>query len=227
MTPLSADVLAVIPARGGSRGLPRKNVLQFCGRPLIAWTIAAALESGVAGRVIVSTDDEEIAAVAREAGAEVPFLRPAELATDEATTLDVALHLLDTLALQPAWLLLLQPTSPLRTASDICAAAALAGESDAVVSLASASQWLHRVDRDGFLEPLVDVPMTRRQDAPPAYALNGAIYLVRTEALRRERTFCPRRTRAYIMPPERSVDIDTALDWTWAQMLAEDSPCSG
>ena len=140
-------VLAVIPARAGSKGIPRKNLAPLGGRPLIAWTIAAALAAKSVGRVIVSTDSPEIADAARALGAEVPFLRPAELATDESESLPVLVHAAATADPdgQAAGGALLQPTSPLRTADDIDAAAALAGEDvDAVVSVATAAThpWL-------------------------------------------------------------------------------------
>lgn len=214
-------VLALIPARSGSKGLPGKNIRSFHGRPLLHWTIAAARESGVAERVIVSTDDAAMAEIAQAGGAEIPFLRPPELARDETPMLDVALDVLE--KLEADALLLLQPTSPLRGAADIRAAAALLGDFDAVVSVAPVKQhphWLQRIDDAGGLRPYeASSEAARRQELPPVYMLNGAIYFVRTEALRRERTFRPARTRAYIMPPERSVDIDTEIDWQLAELL--------
>ena len=215
-------VLALIPARAGSKGLPGKNVRPFRGRPLIAWSIEAALESGLATVVWVSTDGEEIASVARGAGAEVPWLRPAELATDTASSLDVALHALD--AYGPVdWLLLLQPTSPLRTAEDIRAAARLVDEeTDAVVSVCPAHPltYFRRETNEGYLAPLTEDAAARRQDTQAPWLLNGAMYLVRTEVLRATRQFLPPRTRPYVMPALRSVDIDTEEDWEMATLLA-------
>jgi CMP-N,N'-diacetyllegionaminic acid synthase len=220
------DVLALIPARSGSRGLPGKNIRSFHGRPLLHWTIAAARESGIAERIVVSTDDAAMAEIAQAGGAEIPFLRPAELARDETPMLDAVLDALTKLEAD-GWtadaVLLLQPTSPLRRAADIQAAAALLGDFDAVVSVAPVKQhphWLQRIDETGRLQPYELAPEAAcRQELPPVYMLNGAIYLVRTEALRRERTFRPARTRAYVMPPERSVDIDTEIDWQMAELL--------
>jgi CMP-N-acetylneuraminic acid synthetase len=219
-------VLALIPARSGSRGLPGKNIRSFHGRPLLHWTIAAARESGVAERIVVSTDDANMAAIARAGGAEIPFLRPAELARDETPMLDAvldALTKLETDGFVADALLLLQPTSPLRAATDVQAAAALLGEFDSVVSVTPVKQhphWLQRIDTTGQLNPYEPAPEAAcRQDLPPVFMLNGAIYFVRTEALRRERTFRPARTRAYVMPPERSVDIDTEMDWQLAELL--------
>lgn len=219
-------VLALIPARSGSKGLPGKNVREFHGRPLLHWTIAAVRESGVAERVIVSTDDAAMAEIARAGGAEIPFLRSPELARDETPMLDVALDVLAKLEAEGFTadaLLLLQPTSPLRSTKDVQAAAALLGDADAVVSVAPVKQhphWLQRIDDEGRLQPYQPtVETARRQDLPPVFMLNGAIYFVRTEALRRERTFRPGNTRAYVMPPERSVDIDTEMDWRLAELL--------
>jgi N-acylneuraminate cytidylyltransferase len=219
-------VLALIPARSGSRGLPGKNIRSFHGRPLLHWTIVAARESGVAERVLVSTDDPALAEIAQAGGAEIPFLRPPELARDETPMLDAVLDALTKMeakGFSADALLLLQPTSPLRGAADIQAAAALLGDDDAVVSVAPVKQhprWLQRIDESGRLLPYEDAPEAAcRQELPPVFMLNGAIYFVRTEAFRRERTFRPVRTRAYVMPPERSVDIDTEMDWQLAELL--------
>lgn len=224
-------VVALIPARGGSKGIPRKNIAPLAGRPLIAWTITAALASGRLQRVIVSTDDEEIAHVAREHGAEVPFLRPPELAGDESTAVDVALHALDALGTPgPDALLLLQPTSPLRSATDICDAIDLAEQSqaDAVIGICEATPhpYLARsLDADGKLRNFSTVPpqLTRRQDYPPAYVLNGAIYLNRCASLRATRSFEPPGALGFIMPPERSIDIDAPLDLQIAESLLKNA----
>lgn len=217
------SALAVIPARSGSKSLPGKNVRLFHGRPLLHWSISAARESGVAERIIVSTDDEEIATIARAGGAEVPFLRPAALAQDDSPMLDVMLDLLTRLESVPENVLLLQPTSPLRNADDLRRAAALLADADAVVSVTAAKhhpQWLQRISPEGLLEPFTREPAPAcRQDLPKVYALNGALYLVRTTALRAERTFRPARTLAYEMPAERSVDIDSELDWRLAELV--------
>lgn len=220
--------VALITARGGSAGLPGKNIADLGGRPLIAWTVEAALGAPSVMRVIVSTDSEEIAEAARRAGAEVPFLRPAHLATSEATSIDVALHALDWLAAEerpdggsgePEWLLLLQPTSPFRTAQDIEAAIALVGvhpEARAVLGVREGAppNWLLRVDVEGRATPWIEgAPSgTRRQDEGALYVPNGAIYLARSEALRRDRSFRAVPAYAYLMPPDRSLDIDTAWD---------------
>lgn len=219
-------MLALIPARGGSKGLPRKNVLPLAGKPVIAWSIEAALAAPSVSRVLVSTDDVEIAETARRAGGDVPWLRPANLASDTATSLDVALHALDHAGSDHEWLLLLQPTSPLRTTADIEAASAMREPGvDGVIGVCEA--MTHpllslREDADGFVAPFVEgTTPTRRQDLPGAYAINGAIYLVRVAALRAERTFKPTRTRPYRMPAERSIDIDTAWDLAVAELAIQ------
>ncbi len=211
------SVLALITARGGSKGLPGKNIAPVLGRPLIDFSIAAARAARGIDRVVLSTDDESIAAVARSAGCEVPFMRPAHLATDRASSMDVVLHALDTL---PAFdlVVLLQPTSPARSAQDIEAACALLlrHQASTCVSVTLAEQspyWMFNLGSDDRLQALIPAPAaTRRQDLPPTYLLNGAVYVARCEPLRRQRSFVAPDTVAYVMPPERSIDIDTASD---------------
>jgi N-acylneuraminate cytidylyltransferase len=210
-------VLALIAARGGSRGVPRKNLRIAGGKPLLAWTAAAARASRYVDRVVTSTDDEEIREEALRCGSEVPFLRPARLATDEATSVDVAL---DALGRLPGfdYLVLLQPTSPLRTADDIDRAIELCRASGApscvTVRRAAESPWWMYTLADGKrLEPVVaGARATRRQDLPAAYLLNGAVYVAETSALLAHRTFVMSGTVALEMPDERSIDIDTESD---------------
>ena len=218
-------VLAIIPARGGSKGLPRKNVLPVCGLPLIAWTVRAALGASCIVRTVVSTDDDEIADVARQAGAEVPFRRPAELATDTATSADVVAHVLESLCWQgPA--VLLQPTTPLRTAGDIDAAHTLWRNSGApsCVSVCEVveSPWLmFSIDGSGVLQRLLQEPLggLRRQDLPRAFILNGVLYFVEGARFLQDRQFLHPETVGYTMPACRSVDIDTAADMAEAERL--------
>lgn len=217
------EILGLVTARGGSKGLPGKNLRPLAGRPLIAWTIESARESRAISRVVVSTDDPFIAEVAREFGGQTPFLRPESLARDDSPHADVVLHALEWLdaneGRRPDAVMLLQPTSPLRTADDIDAASELMIHCDApaVVSLVETHHhpYLARsIDRKGRLTPFMthDLAYPRRQDLPPAYALNGAIYLCLSEALRSQRSFEPAGTIGYVMPPERSLQIDTAWD---------------
>lgn len=218
-------VLALIPARGGSKGVPGKNICALAGKPLIAWTIEAAQQAVCVDRVVVSSDDAAIVAVARQWGAEVPFVRPPELARDDTPGIDVVLHALACLP-DVEWLVLLQPTSPLRTAHDIDAAVARCWEAGApaCVSVTEAPTppwWLFRLTADGRLQSFLPDRQRpqRRQDAPTLYALNGAVYVARTDWLRRTRSFLTAETVAYAMPAERSVDIDTPLDLEIAACL--------
>ena len=222
---MSGPILAVITARGGSKGLPRKNVLPLAGRPLIGWSIAAALGSAAVGRVVVSTDDPEIAEVARAEGAEVPFLRPADLASDTASSLDVLRHAL-TECPGHDYFVLLQPTSPLRQASDIDAAWRLLKATGAAscvsVCETAESPWLMYLQSDeGRLSRLLPEPERglRRQDLPVAYRLNGAIYLARRAGFLATGRLIDPDTVALVMPPERSVDIDTLSDFDLAESL--------
>jgi CMP-N,N'-diacetyllegionaminic acid synthase len=218
------SVLALIPARGGSKGVPRKNVRTLGGKPLIAWTIEAARQAHSVSRIVVSTEDEEIAAVARAHGAEVPFMRPHALAQDTTPGMDVVFHALDQLDGCDD-VLLLQPTSPLRTAQDIDAIAELRARAQApsAVSVSAAPhppQWMYLMERPGQLRPLLDEPTpVRRQDAEEVYVLNGALYSARRDWLLTHRSFMSRQTLGYVMPAERSVDIDTLLDWRWVEFL--------
>jgi CMP-N-acetylneuraminic acid synthetase len=227
-----ATVLTLIPARGGSKGLPGKNIRPFLGKPLIARSIDAARDSGVAGRIVVSTDDREIADVSLAHGAEVPFLRPEDIAADASPVLAAALHAVDWFIehenWQASWLLLLQPTSPLRTPGDIQQAFHLLEptDADAVVGVSETKShpfWVKTLTDDGFLRPFVggqNAP-ARRQDLPPAFALNGMLYLVRVSTLREEGAFCPQRTLPLVIPSSRAFDIDTEQDFLIAEYAAQ------
>jgi len=226
------SIVAVLPARGGSKGIPRKNIRLLAGKPLIAWTIEAALAARSVDLVLTSTDDEEIAQVARKSGAQVPFLRPVELATDFASSEDVVLHALNWLQQnkgpQVEFVLLLQATSPLRSSEDIEAAVALQREkkANAVVSVCEVAhppQWLKRLEPNGELLPWqTGIEPSRRQDARRVYQLNGAIYLVKSSVFLKEKTFLPERTFGYLMPPERSLDIDTPWELYLADLILKD-----
>ena len=219
------SVLALVPARGGSKGLPRKNVLPLCGKPLIAWSIEAARRSRYVDRIIVSSDDQEILDAARGAGAEVPFVRPPALATDEASSMDVALHALDAVGQSYDYLVLLQPTSPLRRAEDIdgCLEACLKYDAPSCVSVTEPDKspfWMYTEDARGRLVPLFPGRDTdRRQELPVVQALNGAVYVSRTSSLRAHRKFLSAETVAWHMPRARAVDIDSDLDFRIAALL--------
>lgn len=226
--------VGLITARGGSKGIPQKNIRPLAGKPLIAWTIEAALRSRRLERVIVSTDDEEIAKVSREWGADVPFMRPAELAKDDSPHLEVIRHALGWLESESEaeldYLMLLQPTSPLRTCADIDRAIALGEEKDADAVISVCQTHDHpflskQVAADGKLLDFVQKPQgyLARQSLPPAYSLNGAIYLVRRSLLLERDDWYTDRTFAYIMPPERSLDIDTPWDLHLVDLILRDS----
>ena len=222
------SLLAFIPARGGSKGIPRKNIRSFCGKPLLQWSIDVALTAPSVDRVVVSTDDPEIAEIARAGGAEVPFLRPAELASDIASGIAPVLHVLQQLP-DVSDLLLMQPTSPLRRVEDVEAIIALRHKtgSDTVVSVTPSSKhpaWMYALSLDQVMQPLLDIPDDScRQQLPPAYVLNGALYLATRALLEQEKSFLTVDTVGYVMPPERSVDIDTLLDWQWGELLMQQS----
>lgn len=226
------QVLAVVPARGGSKGVPRKNIAPLGGRPLITYTIEAALGTGdLLSEVLVSTDDEEIAEVARIAGASVPFLRPGELATDVARSVDVVRHAVDHVESRDGsrfdWVLTLQPTAPFRSAADIEAALSLAAadpDCDSVISVVEVVDshpiFVKKLV-DGYIKPFCveEIEGIRRQDIdPPAFKRNGAIYLSRRTLLDRGE-LRGRAQRAYLMPPERSVNIDAPLDLIVAEAM--------
>lgn len=228
----SCRCLAVIPARAGSKGLSGKNILPLGGKPLIAHTIDAARAAHSIQRIVVSTESEEIARVAQQHGAEVPFLRPAELARDETPMLPVLQHVLRELTAteghQPEIIVLLQATSPLRRAEDIDRAVTLLEQTraDSVISLCAAEHhpaWMKRIEC-GLVVPFLEngPEFTRRQDLPPVYRLNGAIYVTRARVLLEENAILGRDTRALIMDNESSVDIDTPLDLKLAALILQE-----
>jgi N,N'-diacetyllegionaminate synthase len=222
-----SKVLSIIPARGGSKGLPRKNIAVLGGRPLIAYSIESALRSKWAGKVVVSTEDIEISKVSRRYGADV-LDRPEELAKDESSTISVVMHVLKTLeedGYVPEVVVLLQPTTPLRTSQDIDAAVDLFMKSDcdsvvSVCEMGHSPYWSFE-DKNGYLMPLFgeEYLHMRRQDLPPVYLPNGALFISRPEMLYRAKSFYSSRTLPYIMPPERSIDIDSATDLAEAELI--------
>ena len=220
-------ILAIIPARGGSKGIPRKNIKPLAGKPLIAWTIEVAFKAQGIDRVIVSTEDKEIALVAKKFGAEVPFMRPLTLAQDDTPGIAPVLHAIERLP-DYDWVLLLQPTSPLRSVEDIegiiqfCRDEA-APSAVTVTQVSKHPFWMYQRDDQHRLQPLIPnrTEITRRQDLPSAYALNGALYFARTDWLIQNQGFIGSETLGYVMPEERSVDLDTPQDWRWVEFLIE------
>jgi CMP-N,N'-diacetyllegionaminic acid synthase len=217
------DLLILVPARGGSKRLPGKNLRPLAGRSLIAHTAEAIAEAGLDAPAILTTDDAAIAEAGRRAGLRVPFLRPASLATDAATTVDAVLHALDWFkgdtGADPAAVMVLQPTSPLRGGGCLRAAVALlarrpeAGSIVAMTALHLPPSALFLADAAGHAEPLADD--ARR----PVYVPNGALYLTRTERLRAERSLYAEPILPLVLDPRRSVDIDTAADFALAEAL--------
>lgn len=219
-------VLGVVVARGGSKGLPRKNVLRVGGKPLIAWTVEAARQSNLLDRTILSTDDAEIAAIAAEWGCEVPFMRPAELATDHASIYDTLFHALDAEGEGFDYVVLLQATSPGRAATDIDAAIRTCFErgAPACVSLSEAAKaphWMFTLSDGERLQPLFgwEPFRRRRQELPASFVVNGAVFVADIDWLRRNGNFYSPETVAWIMPAERSVDVDSVVDLRWFESL--------
>jgi CMP-N,N'-diacetyllegionaminic acid synthase len=223
-------ILGLVPARGGSKGLPGKNIKEIMGKPLIAYTIEEALKSSCIDRVVVSTEDDKIARISKDFGAEVPFKRPSAFATDEASSIDVVLHALRFLQKQGPLtdsIMLLQPTSPLRSREDIDRAIELFYKSraDTLVSVHSMAHHPFNclaVDGD-YWNYLVKPPpnVTRRQEYKQRYyCINGAIYLSRVEFFLEHRTFVVEgRTILYIMDPRNGIDIDDIDDFHLAENL--------
>lgn len=213
------SVIAVIPARGASRGLPGKHLALAGGKPVIAWSIESAQASLYVDRLILSSDDAAIIAAAKEWGCEAPFVRPRALADDDAKVEDALIHALDALGQAYDYIVLLQPTSPLRSAADIdgCLKLCRASGAPAAVTVSvpkKSPYWMYRLADDGRMQRLFDdgEVIYRRQDLPPIYGLNGAVYVAEVPWFREHRSFLRAETRALVIPPERAVDLDEPLD---------------
>jgi len=214
-------IVAIIPARGGSKGLTRKNIIDLAGKPLIAWTIEAALKSKYITKTIVSSEDEEILNFSKNYGAEI-IKRPDNLASDTATSESVVDHTIDFLQCNGEEfdiLVLLQPTSPLRTSIDIDSAfeTMFDNNSTAIISVFETDNKTLKSFKygvNGYIEGISNnkYPFMRRQDLPKTYMPNGAIYIVNINAFRISKGFMTDRTSCYVMPITRSLDIDTELD---------------
>ncbi|MDP2692338.1 MAG: acylneuraminate cytidylyltransferase family protein [bacterium] len=222
-------MIAIIPARGGSKGLPGKNIKLLNGKPLIAYTIEAALKAKHVHRVILSTDDIDIADTAKKYGAEVPFMRPETLATDNALAIDVYKYTLNRLSETEGSIIsefiVLQPTSPLRTVTDIDNAITLFKEKDAdsVISFCQEHhpiKWHKYVTPEGKLESIFENTIGNRQSEKPTYFPNGAIYVFKCNILDTKSYFTD-KSYAYIMDRRHSVDIDTLEDFEYAEFLIE------
>lgn len=221
-------MIAVVPARGGSKSVPGKNIRLLAGKPLLAWSIEIAQQVPEIDRIIVSTDDDEIASVARSRGAAV-YARPPHLATDEALVIDALKDLLQTLKSEGEtadWMILLEPTCPLRTAEDVrnCLNLLSQGSYDSVATFKDAELNPHRAWKlvDGKPQVFIEgaIPWLPRQQLPKAYQLNGAVYVFRLSLLAREtKSLLVGRLGAVMMPRERSQDIDDEIDFVICEAL--------
>lgn len=221
--------IAIIPARGGSKRLPGKNIKLLGDKPLIAWTIEAAIKSNIFDHIFVSTDSEEIASVSRDYGAKVPFLRPAELASDTATTNDVVTHLVEWFEKEynkeVTTVAILQPTSPLRNAQHIQEAfeEMKTKHAKAIVSVCELEhpiQFCNQLGLDGSMDGFIELgDMKRTQDLEPYYRLNGAIYFLSREYANRLSELYSEGTYSYIMGLKSSIDIDVDLDFKLAEFF--------
>ncbi|KPK27758.1 MAG: CMP-N-acetlyneuraminic acid synthetase [Desulfobacterales bacterium SG8_35_2] len=221
------NVLTIIPARGGSKGVLRKNIRLLAGKPLIAWTIETAKACAFLHRIVVTTDDEETADIAVQYGAEVPFLRPESLSGDDAKIVDVVSHTIEWYRAKGEnfdLILLLQPTSPLRTKDDIEASFKLLAEKNAksIISVCNAEHhpfWTNTLPPNRCMKKFLNTKAlnANRQELPVYYRLNGSIYLAFADYLEQQEGFWGNLTYAYVMPIERSVDIDTEFDFKMAE----------
>lgn len=226
----SEDMLAIIPSRGGSKGLPGKNIKSLCDKPLIAYTIEAAQAARSIDRLILSTDDDEIAEVAQKFGVEIPFMRPAHLAQDDSLAIDNYIYTVDRLnagsSKQYDDFIVLQPTSPFRTAADIDNAVELYREkkADSVISVCEVSHppmWAKKIAPSGVLKDYfnINIGNRNRQELQPAFMPNGAIFILKLSLLKSRDSYYSDNTYAFIMPLERSLDIDAPLDFEFAEFL--------
>ena len=221
-------ILAVVAARGGSKGVPRKNLKLAGGKPLIAWIIETAKKSSYIDRLILSSEDDEIIETAKMFGCEVPFVRPAELSKDDSSVSDVILHAVKHI---PGfdYIMLLQPTSPLTRTKDIdgCIQHIIRNDFDSVVSITRPEKspyWVFSLEDTHHLKPIFgDEYLTkRRQDLPPAFIPTGAVYMAKTQWFLMNRSFYGDNTGGYMIPCERSLDIDTQLDFKMLEALIAD-----
>ena len=218
--------LAFIPARGGSKRLPNKNLLNLAGKPLVAWTIEAAKKSQYVHDIILSSDDDRILEIGRDYGI-TALKRPDYLATDEAKTVDVVMYHLNQIFFQPDFIILLQPTSPLRTSKHIDEAIEYLynKNADAVISVCEIDhpvEWCNILPEDGSLANFIQKEFLnlRSQDLPKRYKINGALYIIKTEKFLKEKTFfLQENIYAYIMDKFSSIDIDDEFDFRFAEFL--------
>ncbi len=226
-------ILAVITARSGSKGIPDKNIKHFAGKPLVYWTIKEALKSKYIDKLIASTDNQKIAAICRRFGAAAPFLRPNALAMDKANSMDALRHAYNFFKAKQEYfdlILLLQPTSPLRKTEDIDGAIKFLFEkkAKAVISVARAfisPLWVNKLPQNKCMKDFLakQAANKNRQALPEYFQLNGAVYLGFSECVLKNNSFFGPRTFAYLMPRERSIDIDDMIDFKLAELLKKDA----
>ncbi len=221
-------VLAIITARGGSKRLPNKNILDLAGKPLIAWSIIEGQKTKVIDTLIVSTDSTKIAGVCRQYGVEIPFIRPKELATDTATSIDVVKHAVSFYKAKEIYfdfIIILQPTSPLRIFEDIDDAFnKINDDTRCIVSVCKSEHpplWSNTLPEDLSMKDFIPTKFSnkRSQDLPTYYRLNGAIYISEINYLIENNGFFGKKTKAFIMPQERSVDIDSEIDFEFCRLM--------
>lgn len=224
---LTMNIVSIITARGGSKGIPRKNIKPLNGKPVIAYSIESSTSNNLIENTFVTTEDAEIVEISKKFNAKI-IPRPDELARDESTSVDVLLHALDYLEENyslPDFFVLLQPTSPLRSSEDITNAIKLFNENDCnglvSVCVQDHGAMLNLSIDEGYLKNVTDKKhfQVRRQDLPQLYSPNGAIYITTPESMRKSKTFFPEKTIPYIMPQERSVDLDSEFDFKFAEFL--------
>ena len=222
----SSKFLAFIPARSGSKRLPGKNIIKFLGKPLIAWTIEAALNSKHINEVVVSTDSQKISDISKDFGADVPFFRPSHLSGDRISVVDVLIDYLANLSVHPDYIVVLQPTSPLRTSFYIDDAIAKMGNNDSIISVTQMNKpdaWSNKLPNDGSLTNFLDPSLYNKQsqEYEAQFAFNGAIYICKTDRLVSEKNLIlSSKTVAYKMPYEASIDIDNEIDLLVAKGIA-------
>lgn len=219
-------ILGIIPARGGSKGVPGKNIRDLAGKPLIAWTIEAAKKTRYIDACIVSTDNEKIREVSEKWGGYCPFLRPTEIAQDDSSSVDVVLHGMEEM---PGYdyVVLLQPTCPLRLPQDIdgCIEKCISHGVESCVSVTESEHspyWMYSMDENGILCPILNLDYDswyQRQKLPKTYQLNGAVYVARVDFVRQHHRLLDKGTIGYVMPKENSYDIDTSIDFEIAELV--------
>ncbi|HBX50595.1 MAG: CMP-N-acetlyneuraminic acid synthetase [Bacteroidetes bacterium GWF2_33_38] len=221
----NTKILAIITARAGSKRLPNKNIKNLAGKPLIAWSIEAALSSKYIDKTIVSTDSNEIKKISESYGASVPFIRPTELASDTSDSISVLKHAIDFFQNEYKYIVLLQPTSPLRSVDDINAAIEmLNNDTKSVISVCETDHsplWANVLPEDFSMENFIrpEIRNKRSQDLPKYYRLNGAVYVSEIKYLYENNGFLGHQTKAYVMPRERSIDIDNEIDFKLAELV--------